>query len=312
MIATSFPFPSSRTGKYYEEYLKGISVLNDMGFSTREAANLDKSKWWCAGSPEQRASDINEMFSDSEIKAIIVHDGGQSAIATLEHIDYSIVKNNPKPLIGFSDITNIHIALFQKTGLVGFHGPLLTYGLGKMWWESLSGKVEAGKTLMKKFLTETEPIGKIKPFTKWKCLRPGRAEGRLFGGNLSMILSLVGTRYFPDIMELEGNILFWEIYNTASYWIERGLYVLKYAGILDKIAGMLIGKLPGIKRTSWEGFKEPGIEEIIIEVVKEYDFPIIADMDFGHETVDMPMPIGINASIDARELEFSINESVMI
>ncbi len=312
IVVTSFPFPTDEKSDYYNQYKKGVAELKSLGFKAKEGKNLRKVKWWFAGTPEERADDINSMFADPEIKAIIVHDGGQSAIAVLEHLDYKLIKSNPKPFIGFSDITNVHSALFTRVGLVGFHGPLLTYGLGKMWEKHLPNKILDGKQQLFKVLTSTEPIGKVNPLTQWECWREGRVEGMLFGGNLSMLASLVGTKYFPKAEDLRGCIFFWEIDNTPSYRIEKGLYQLKYAGILDVISGMLVGKLPGIKKTAWEGLDEPTPKEIVMEVLKDYDFLIIGNMDFGHETVDLPMPIGLKSKVDADDLEFEILESAVV
>ncbi len=312
VVATSFPFPKDETSDYFLQYKKGVRELESMGFKVKEGKNLRKSKWWFAGTPEERASDINLMFADPEIKAIIVHDGGQSAIAILEHIDYQLVKANPKPFIGFSDITNIHCALFTKTGLVGFHGPLLTYGLGRVWEKYLPNKIKEGKDQLFKTLTSNDILGKINPLTQWESWRDGTVTGQLFGGNLSMLSSLVGTTYFPKVEDLRGSVLFWETDNTPSYRIERGLYQLKYAGILDVISGMLIGKLPGIKRTAWEGLEEPTPKQIVMEILKNYSFPILSGIDFGHETVDIPMPIGLEARVDSTNLSLEILESAVV
>ncbi|MCL5004117.1 MAG: LD-carboxypeptidase [Patescibacteria group bacterium] len=311
VVATSFPFPTDQNSDYFNQYRKGVNELESLGFKTKEAKNLKRTKWWFAGTPEERASDINTMFIDPEVKAIIVHEGGQSAIATLEHIDYEAVKANPKPFIGFSDITNIHCALHTKTGLIGFHGPLLTYSLGRVWEQFLPEKKEEGKRLLFNILTSTTPLGQIQPLTKWECWRVGKASGRLFGGNLSILSSLVGTEYFPQPEELKGRILFWEIDNTSSYRIEKGLYQLKYSGILGVISGMLIGKLPDVKRTSWEGLEEPSPKEIAMEVLKDFKFPIIGAVDFGHKTVDIPMPIGLNVAMDADQLSLEFNEAAV-
>ena len=175
VVATSFPFPfpADEFNDYYLQYRKGITELEIMGFKTKEGKNLRKVKWWHAGTPEERAEDINSMYSDPEVKAIIVHDGGQSAIAVLEHIDYEQVKANPKPFLGFSDITNIHSALYTKTGLVGFHSALLTYSLGRVWEQYLPSKKGTGKTLLLNVLTSTEPLGRMQPLTKWECWRKG-------------------------------------------------------------------------------------------------------------------------------------------
>jgi muramoyltetrapeptide carboxypeptidase len=306
-----FPFPEDATNDYYLQYRKGVKELENMGFKTKEGKNLRKVKWWHAGTPEERAEDINLMYSDSEVKAIIVHDGGQSAIAVLEHIDYEQVKTHPKPLLGFSDITNIHIALYARTGLVGFHAALLTYSLGRVWEQYLPDKKEDGKKLLLNALTSIKPPGKMQPLTRWECWRKGQAAGMLFGGNLSMLSSLVGTRYFPSIEDLQGSILFWEIDNIPSYRMERDLYQLKYAGVFDTISGMIVGKLPDIGRTAWKGLEEPTPKEIVFEVLKGYNFPILGEVDFGHKTVDMPMPIGLRAKMDSQTLNFEILESAV-
>lgn len=310
IVATSFPFPTDESSDYFSQYKKGVQELESMGFKTKEGKNLRKVKWWFAGTPKERADDINSMFADPEVKAIIVHDGGQSAIATLEHIDYELVKANPKPFIGFSDITNIHLALYTQVGLVGFHACLLTYGLGWVW-DYLPDKKDEGKKRLFDILTLINSPGKVEPLTRWENWRSGKAEGSLFGGNLSMLSSLMGTKYFPSINDLKGCLFFWETNNTESYRIERGLYQLKYAGILDVISGMLIGKLPDIKKTGWKGIEEPTSKELIMETLRDYKFPIISEVDFGHKTVDIPMPIGLKAGMDADNLKFEILEAAV-
>lgn len=312
IVATSFPFPTDLTSQYYREYLKAVQTLHDLGFNTKESNNLKKIKWWFAGTPQERADDINAMYADPEVKAIIVHDGGESAAAVLDYLDYDLIRNNPKPFIGFSDISSIHFAMFAQTGLIGLQGPLLTYSLGKIWNEYLPEKVTDGLDLFKEVLTSTAPIGKIKPLTKWENWRSGLATGMLFGGNLSRIASFVGTKYFPTLNDIRGSILFWEIDNTSAYRIETCLLQLKYAGILDVISGMLIGKLPDIKKTGWDGIEEPSLHELIMYVLKDTTFPILAEVDFGHKTVAIPMPIGINAQINCEKLELKFLESIVL
>lgn len=312
VVATSYPFPTDNASDYYKQYEKGVAKLRSLGFKTKEAENLKGRKWWFAGSPKKRAEDINSMFADSDVKAIIVHDGGHSAIAILEHLDYELIKSNPKPFIGFSDVTNIHSALFSKLGLVGFHGPLLTYGLGKMWDKHLPNKVEEGKKQLLEILTSTKLLGKLTPLTEWECWREGKVQGQLFGGNLSVLCSLIGTEYFPSKKQLEGSIFFWEIDNVPSHRIEKGLYQLKYAGVLGVISGMLVGKLPGIKRSGGDALEEPKPKELVLNLLEDYNFPIIAEVDFGHETVDIPIPIGLEAKIKADSLKIEILESAVV
>jgi muramoyltetrapeptide carboxypeptidase len=283
-----------------------------MGFKLKESKNLRKKKWWFAGTAQERADDINSMFADPEVKAIIAHDGGFSAIAILELLDYELIKKNLKPLLGFSDITNLHSALYTKTGLVGFHTELLNYSLGRIWNVAKPEHKEYSKKLLLQALTSTEPLGKIPAATTWECWREGVAEGRLFGGALTLLCSLIGTPYFPKPEEFKNTILFFEMDDGSTYRLERCLYQLKYAGILDNISGMIIGKLHNITPTGWEGMERPGLKEIVTETLKDFSFPILAEVDFGHESVNIPMLIGVKSKIDAGKLEFIQLEAGLI
>lgn len=304
LIAPSFPFPDEGPHDYYDWYLKGKAEIESMGFKLKESKNLRKKKWWFAGTAAERADDINTMFADPKVKAIIAHDGGFSAIAILELLDYELIKKNPKPLLGFSDITNLHSALYTKTGLIGFHTELLNYSLGRIWNVAKPEHKDYSKKLLMKALSG-EALGTIPPLTKWECYRAGVAEGKLFGGALAIICSLIGTPYFPKPEEFQNTILFFEMDDAPTYRLERCLYQLKYAGILENISGMIIGKLHNITPTGWEGMERPTNKEIILETLKDFKFPILAEVDFGHESINIPMLIGVKSKIDSEKLEFT-------
>lgn len=312
VVAPAFPFPIDENSHYYAQYRSGCNELEKMGFRVKEGKNLRKREWWRAGTPQERAEDINEMFRDPEVRAIIAHDGGNDCISVLEYIDYEAVKTNPKPFIGFSNVTNLHSAFFTKTGMVGFHMGLLTYELGWVWQELVPNNKSKGYDYFLKALTSTEKLGTILPITPWETWRSGKAEGLLFGGNLSMLDSLVGTPYFPSIDELRGAIFFWEIDNSPTYRIERILTHLKYVGLFDVISGMLVGKLVDMKKTALEGFDEPTHKELVLKVLNGYHFPIIGNVDFGHKIVQIPVPIGISARIDADNCALEYLESATI
>lgn len=280
-----------------------------MGFKVIEAKNSKRVKWWSGGTPKERADDINAMFSDPSIKAIIAQNGGNSAFSVLEHIDFDMIKNNPKPFIGFSDITNFHSAFFTKTGLIGFHMGLLTYSLGWIWNKEVNDQKNIAKHFFKTVLTDTSPLGNISPITQWESWRGGEAEGILFGGNLSMLGTLLGTEYFPDIKHLKGSVLFWEIDNTDLYRIERGLTQFKYSGLLDVISGMIIGKLPDLKTLPFEGIEHPTPKELVLDVLHDYNFPILAEVDFGHKAVNIPMPIGGQVVMDSTNKTIDFKQS---
>ncbi len=312
VVAPAYPFPSNNEPEYYESYNKGRSELEKMGFKIKESKNLKAVEWWRAGTPQQRAEDINVMYRDPEVKAIIAHDGGNDCISLLEYLDYDLIANNPKPFIGFSNITNIHSAIYTKVGLVGFHMGLLTYELGNYWQVADEQVKEKGFNYFHKVISDTEQLGTIEPLTKWETWREGNAQGKLFGGNLSMLDSLVGTPYFPDIEDLRSSIFFWELDNSPSYRIERALTHLKYIGLFDVISGMLIGKLVDMKDTAQGGLIEPTHKEIVLSVLSDYSFPILANMDFGHKMVQIPMIVGLNVSMNANDKSFKYLESAVL
>ncbi|QQS38537.1 LD-carboxypeptidase [Candidatus Woesebacteria bacterium] len=312
VVAPAHPFPNNDNKEYLEQYMLGRKEIENMGFRLKESKNLRKREWWRAGSPQERADDINAMYADPEVKAVIAHDGGNDCITVLEHLDYELVKKNPKPFIGFSNMTNIHSAFYTKANLVGFHMGLLSYELGWVWNQFAPNNKDKGSTYFKQVLTSDTAIGEVKRLTKWHSWRSGKAEGLLFGGNLSMIDSLMGTEYFPTISSLRDSIFFWELDNSPSYRVERVLTHLKYVGLFDVISGMLVGKLVDMKQTSINGMTEPSFKEIVLRCTNEYNFPILADVDFGHKMVQLPMPIGIKTSIDSEKLTMAFLEAAVV
>lgn len=312
LVAPAYPFPSDKTSAYYKQYELGKQELEAMGFHVKEGRNLRQVQWWRAGTPQERAADINEMFADTDVEAIIAHDGGNDCISVLEYIDYELVRNNPKPFMGFSNITNIHSALFAKTGLIGFHMGMLTYELGGTWQTSPIQQKQIAKNYFQRILTNNQAMGVIEPLTTWEPWRPGQAEGILFGGNLSMLDSIIGTPYFPKVDDLRGSIFFWELDSSPTYRIERVLTHLKYVGLLDLISGMVVGKLADMKNSATGDLVEPSARELVLTVLQDYNFPILAEVDFGHKIAQLPMPIGIKSRIDAEKLTLEFLESAVV
>ncbi len=306
IVAASLPVLPS----FQENYEKGKKILEEMGFKVKEGKTIGKIRWWMAGTPKEVAEDINSMFADKSVKAIMAQTGGYSAISVVEHLDYELIKNNPKPFMGMSDMTTYHWAIFAKTGMVGFHMDDVTFGMGKNWqmdkvWE------EFGKESFLKFLTKTEPPGIIKPLSDWEEWKKGKAEGHLIGGILQLLAAGAGTPYFPKVEYFNGSILFWEEVGQELHMIARNLYRLKYTGVLDKISGMLIGKIKYVKPARNKEVVEPSVKEMILDILKDYKFPIMANMDFGHFTVNIPMPIGIKVSFDTDKLELNFLEGAV-
>ncbi len=293
IVASSLPVLPS----FKENYEKGKKLIEEMGFKIKEGKTIEKIRWWMAGTPKEVADDINSMFADKEVKAIIAQTGGYSAISVLEHLDYELITHNPKPFIGMSDMTAYHLAIFTKTGMVGFH---------------MDDLLHFNTEFFLKFLTKTDSPGIIKPLSEWEEWKKGKTEGHLMGGLLERISMLSGTQYFPKIEDFDGSIFFWEQIGGDITDIYQYLYQLKNMGVLDKISGMLIGKIKYIKPTREQEVVEPTVKEMILDILKDYNFPIMANLDFGHFTVNIPMPIGTRVSFDTTKKELNFLESAVV
>lgn len=281
-----------------ENYENGKKVINELGFKIKEGKTIRLKHWWSGGTPQQQAGDINAMFADHEVRAIMAHNGGHTSISVLEHLNYELIKQNPKPFIGMSDITVYHLAFYTKCGLVGFHMNDVTHGFGQKWEKNEKHLAQFDQDVFINFLTKSNAPGVMRPLTPWGQWRGGKAQ--------------VGTPYFPLLDSFQGAILFWEDVGEYLYNISRSLYQLKYLGIFDKIAGMLVGKVTDIQKFEHEDIIEPTLRQTVLEAVKEYNFPVLANLDFGHNTVNIPMPLGIRVSFNATNRRLEFIESAVI
>lgn len=308
IVASSLPVLAS----HKIQYGKGKKLIQEIGFKIKEGKTIGKKRWWMAGTPKEVAQDINSMFAAKEVKAIIAHTGGYSAISVIEFLDYDLIRKNPKPFMGMSDMTVYHLAIFSQTGMIGFHMDDLSYGFGRQLKEGQQDWPKMDQEFFLKFLTKAESPGVIQPVTSWEEWKKGKTTGHLMGGILQRILALAGTKYFPSSDKFSGSILFWEEIGRDLTEIYHHLYQLKHMGILDRISGMLIGKIKFVKPLRQEEVIAPSLKEMILDIFKDYDFPIMANMDFGHFTVNIPMPVGVKVSFDTTKKELKFLESAVI
>lgn len=294
---------------FREQYERGKQTLLDMGFKIKEGKTIHGSPhFYAADTPQNQAADINAMFADPDVKAIIATSGGHSAATVLPFLDYALIKQHPKPFIGMSDMTVYHMAIYAKTGMVGFHMDELVFGIGWNWNREEYKDQDQVKQAFKDILTSDQPLGVLPHITPWESWRDGSATGGLIGGTLPLLTYSVGTPYFPDISAFDGAILFWEVTGRPLHEVQRMLCQLKYAGVFDRISGMLVGSLTDIPPLGQAGIIEPDAKTMVLELLGEYDFPIMAGMDFGHYTMNLPMPIGVSASFDAAKLQLRLEE----
>jgi len=286
------------------DFQGAVKVFKKMGFEVIPGKNVfNVYNNYMAGTDKERVSDINYMFKNTEIKAILCTCGGYNSNQLLELIDYGVIKRNPKIFMGFSDITVLLNAFHKKTGLITFHGQNFE-GFSR----GVSGKHEYTKEYFEKALMQREPIGQIAPRGDIEIIRSGKATGRLVGGNLSVLKTLIGTDYEPD---WKGSIFFWEELEQTPQDIDHHLTHLDLSGVFEKISGMVIGQLVKCRFSSFSYISNKNVSpvgKIILERTKAYSFPIISRVPFGHIDRQIVLPIGVMASINTRySIPFSID-----
>jgi muramoyltetrapeptide carboxypeptidase len=284
-----------------EKIDKGIHYLEQLGYRVKLGAHAKAVHGYFAGRDEERASDLNAMFADKQVKAIIAVRGGYGTPRLLEHIDYRVIKRNPKILVGYSDLTALQLAVFTKTKLLTFSGPMLAV--------EMSDKMDPfTEDFFWRILTSPHPIGNVSnPDNKpLKILlshsKKAQVTGRLLGGNLSMVTSITGTMFQPNFRD---HIFFFEEVGEEPYRIDRMLTQLKLAGILRSIKALLIGSLIDCVPAD-KAKPSLSITEILAELTWDLKVPVLSGLAYGHLPRKLTMPIGLSAKVNSRSgtLEF--------
>ena len=287
-------------------------MLERMGFRVRRAPLLEagRHRWWSAATPAEIAREFNALLRDPEVRAIIAHDGGQTVLGYLDLIDVEAITADPKPILGYSDISLLHLVLYAQTGLVGFHTDLATPGLGGHWQAAPAARRAELEKLYSTLLTSTEPIGALPATPSWECWRAGRTEGRLIGGVINRIVLNQATPYALPLEWFDGAVLFWEEAGGHASHIWSYLQVLRHAGILDRISGMVVGVPYAIDGLGAPDAPDgsPTLSEIVLDVLGDRDIPVLGNVEFGHAGPNLPMPVGIRVALDAGQRSLSLLE----
>lgn len=234
-----------------------------------------------AGDDAARLADFNRALADPTVDAIWCIRGGYGAMRLLPGIDYEALVRRPRALIGYSDITAIHAAVGRKAELISFHGPTARALLTPFSRSALEQAV-----LQRSAICGDAPGA--------RTVQPGRASGRLAGGNLALLAALAGTPYAPD---LAGTILILEDIDEAVYRIDRMLVQLRLSGALRDVRGIAFGTFTNCPETTDDGTRS--LEEVIAELAGELGVPCIANAPFGHITDQWTLPLGAPAELDA-------------
>lgn len=284
----------------------GVRQIERLGFAVRVAplVDVDRRWWWSAARPPEIAEELNRLLRDPEIRAIFALTGGRTTISYLDLIDYEAIRADPKPILGFSDIDVLHLALHARTGLVSVHADLVTEGLGD--WHAIDERRrnELADVYLR-LLTSDAPAGPLPPGRQWECWRPGRAEGPLLGGLLNRLIRLQATPYALGLDRFDGAILFWEELMTSYAGIWTDLQTLRLAGVLDRISGMVVGIPTEVEPT--EGGPET-LREMVLDLLGDRDIPVLGNVDIGHQPPNVPLPLGVRARLDADATTLSLLE----
>jgi len=268
--------------------------LEAMGLRVREGAYLRQRRGYLAGTDEQRASDLNAMIRDPEVRGIFAIRGGWGAARILARLDYEALARDPKVVAGYSDITALHNAIHARTGLVSFHAPVAASTWASFSYEHFRRVVfDAEAPTLAPAPDNGDTL--VPHQHRVRGIHPGRARGRLLGGNLTVLSHLVGTGYLPDF---DGAVLFLEDIGEATYRIDRMLTQLKLAGILDGLAGFVFGNCtdcgPG------GGYGALSLEEVLMDHIAPLRIPSWFNAMIGHIRDQWTVPVGVEAEIDAR------------
>ena len=275
-----------------DEMQNAIKYLQDLGYKVKLAPSCRAQYGYFAGTDFQRAADINHFFADDEVAAILCMRGGYGSARVLDKLDYQLISQHPKQFIGYSDITALHAVMQEKSHLATVHGPMLssleTDSPAKAYTrenfaKGISGKLYPGKVPM--------PAGQT-----LQTINPGRAEGPIIGGNLTMIQSLLGT---PYEIKGDGAILLIEDVGESAYGIDRTLQQLWQNGLLSRVSGVIVGDFSGADDDYEEG--DFYLDDVLEYYAKLSGKPWLKGMPVGHGSNNVYLPLGVKAVMQANE-----------
>jgi muramoyltetrapeptide carboxypeptidase len=287
---------------------KSVKHIEALGFRVRQGANLREVHGNYAGSVQQRIADLHAMFADPEVKAIWCIRGGSGCISLLAAIDYALIRAHPKVLLGYSDITALHLAIHRHAGLVTFHGPVASSTPSSYSTEHmLAVLMDPQPTYTIPMAMENARRSADEPHYAIRTVREGKATGPLMGGNLSMVSALAGTAYAADF---RNSLLFIEEVNEAPYRIDRWMTQLDLSVGLSRAAGVMIGICDNCRGHD---------EDITLTLDQTLDIhlqplkkPAVTGYSFGHIRNQFTIPVGVRATLDTERQTVTLLEPAVV
>ncbi|MBX3637109.1 MAG: LD-carboxypeptidase [Rubrivivax sp.] len=290
-IALINPSGALHTRAPYEIATESLQAL---GFRVREAPHLRARRGHLAGSDEQRAADVNAMFADPGVHGLLAMTGGSGGNRMLPLVDYGLIRRHPKFLGGFSDLTALINAVHAKTGLVTFHAPLGATEWNAFSVEHLRGAVMDAQPML--LANRPERGDLLAPRAeRITTLRGGVARGPLVGGNLAVLTAMAGSAYWP---RFDGAILFLEEVNEYIYRVDRMLSTLKLAGVLDRLAGVVLGAFTNCGPGDGS-YGVLTLDEVFDDYFLPLGVPVYAGALIGHIRRRFTVPVGLPVEMDA-------------
>ena len=304
---------------------KGVKQLQSLGFKVKIGVHALNQRGFVSDTPENRAIDLHEMFIDPNVRAIVASIGGDHSCHLLPLLDFDLIRTNPTILVGFSDITVLNVAIWAKTGLVTFNGPMLLTDFGehprmleyteRSFLTTLGRGVPIGTIAPSRWWTEEfldwseksdlQRARRLEPAVGPVWIRQGLSEGRLIGGCIESLEHLRGTEYWPNFKDA---ILFLETseMKPTPATVDGILTDYENMGILEQLRGLLFGR-----PMRYSGSEKQELHRVILARTSAYTFPVVAEMDFGHTSPQFVLPIGCQARIDTLKQSIEIIESAV-
>jgi len=281
-------------------FKKGVEKLRGLGFKVKYNRSIFSKYWSMAGYDKERAAQINQMFADKQVKAIFCAKAGYGSMRTIPYLDREIIKRNPKIFVGYSDITALLSYLYYRAEMVVFHGPVVSA-------EIHNDMNPLTLNYLLKAIMQATPLGKLN-FPSMRCLRSGKATGILVGGNMSLLMSTIGTAYEINTDE---KIVFFEDIGEDLEVIDDYLMRLKLSGKLKKIKGIIFGRMVDCIDHSEERIT---LKDILRDILHDVNVPIIYGFPSGHRTqgeLNVTLPLGVSVTLNANTQSLTINESAV-
>jgi muramoyltetrapeptide carboxypeptidase len=300
VAAASSPFENR------SEIDRGIRWYEERSYRVKLADGIYARDDYVAGDARRRAEDLNALFADPEVNVIQMLRGGYGASQVVPHLDFDVIAGNPKPFVGYSDVTALHVAIRQRTGLVTFYGPGLT-GMGSQ------KRGDWSKERFLRALTDPEPLGEIPPRPDDPYvgrIGSGRATAPLVGGCLWLLRETLAT---PWEVDLDGRILFFEDVHCPPWYVDGILSQLHNAGKLEHVQGVVIGEMYECEesRQPEPWLRSRSMEDVFEHHLEPLSVPIVHNLPLGHGDHLCTIPLGVTATIDADARTLTIEESAV-